>query len=305
MKALVVGAGAVGAALASKIFDSDPESIALCASGPRMERYARDGIIVNGTRYDFALADSGKDSLYDLILVAVKNRDLPAAMDEIDPFVGEGTTIVSLLNGITSEEILRKKYGAEKVPLAMIIGIDATRNFNEVVFTSVGEIRFGEEKNSPGSYSPRITCVSQFLASHNVPNTIPEDMTRQLWYKFMLNVALNQWTAILGLSYGDVQKIPPARQLVADTMREVIALSQKLGTGLLESDIAATFRTLDTLRPDGRTSMLQDVDAKRATEVDAFSGVVLEKCRQTGLNAPINSALYLALKALEATFVQK
>lgn len=305
MKALVVGAGAVGAALASRIYDSDPESVALCASGQRRERYARDGITVNGNRYKFALADPAKPSFYDLILVAVKSKDLSAAMLEMDPFVGEKTTIVSLLNGITSEEVLRKKYGAEKVPLAMIIGIDATRDHDEVVFTGVGEIRYGEEKNLPGAHSPRITGVSQFLASHNIPNSIPEDMTRQLWYKFMLNVALNQWTAILGLSYGDVQKIQPARQLVADTMREVIVLSQKLGTGLLESDIAATFMTLDKLRPYGRTSMLQDVDAKRATEVDAFSGVVLEKCREQGLTAPINSALYLALKSLEATFIRK
>ncbi len=302
MRALVVGAGAVGAAIASRIHDSAPGDVALCASESRRERYAREGVTVNGKRYDFALADPANPLLCDLVILAVKNRDLPDAMLEMAPFIGEGTTILSLLNGITSEEILRETYGPERVPLAMIIGIDAVRNRNEVSFNGIGEIRFGEERNIPGTPTARIAAVSEFLAGHNVPNSIPADMIRQLWYKFMINVAVNQWTALLGLSYGDLQKNRPARQLVIDTMREVIALSGALGTGLIEGDIDVAFRTLDGLHPGGKTSMLQDVEARRPTEVDAFAGVVLEKCRLIGLSAPINSALYLALKALEAAF---
>jgi 2-dehydropantoate 2-reductase len=302
MKALIVGAGAVGAALASRLYDTDRASVALCASGERKSRYASEGVYVNGRRYDFALADADSPGEYDLILLAVKNYNLPEAMHEMHPFVGEKTTIISLLNGITSEEILREKYGVLRVPLAIIIGIDALREKNQIHFSSIGEIKFGEETNDPKKPSDRLSRVSRFLNDHLIPNSIPADMNRQLWFKFMLNVAVNQWTAILGFDYGDLQKNSAIRTLLADTMREVITLSKAMGTGLAESDIASTFVTLDKLRPEGRTSMLQDVDAKRTTEVEAFAGVVMEKCRRLGLAAPINSALYLAIKALESAY---
>ncbi|MCE1207639.1 MAG: NAD(P)-binding domain-containing protein, partial [Spirochaetia bacterium] len=191
-KALIAGAGAIGAAIASRIFDVDPDAIALAASGERKQRYLRDGFIVNGKRYDFRLADSTMAEPYDLIILAVKNYDLESAIEEIRPFFGENTTILSLLNGITSEQILRAEFGKDAVPLAFIIGIDALRAGNRIDFPRPGEIRFGDEKNDPDNLRPAIAEIADFLKSHNVPYSIPGDMVRAMWYKFMMNVGLNQ-----------------------------------------------------------------------------------------------------------------
>ena len=221
------------------------------------------------------------------------------------PYVGSDTTILSLLNGISSEEILKKEFGAEKVPLAMIISIDALRIGNSIRFTSAGEIRFGDEKNTPGALSPRIAAVSRFFASHNVPAAIPDDMVHTLWFKFMLNVGLNQWSAVLRAPYGLFQASPSSRILLAATMKEVIALARVQGVGLDESHIDVVFATIDRLRGDGKTSMLQDIDAGRKTEVEAFAGVVVEKSRELGLDAPINRALLLAIRAMEEGFVHR
>lgn len=300
--ALIVGAGAIGAAVASRIYDVDPEAVALWTEGERRERYLRDGLIINGKRYDFRMGEVSRDAPSDLILIAVKSYDLAEAMKGLGPFVGPDTTILSLLNGIDSEEILRAEFGKERVPLAFMIGIDSIRIGNRTEFACAGEIRFGFEKNDPAALNERVAAISRFFASHNVDHCVPEDMVRALWFKFMLNVGLNQWSALLRGSYGLFQKSASAKRLLVDTMREVIALSDACGKGLVPADIDTVMTTLEKLEEGGRTSMLQDVDARRKTEVEMFSGVVMEKCRERGLPAPLNESLFLAIKALEDSF---
>lgn len=302
-KALIVGAGAIGAAVASRIFDSDPESVAILASGQRAERYAREGILVNGRRYPFALANPGTDGSYSLVLLAVKDYHLGEAIGEMRPLVGPETLVLSLLNGITSEEVLRAALAPnlpkERNPLAFMIGIDALREKGEISFLSIGEIRFGDEKNDSRALSPAVSAISRFLASHGVPHSIPEDMVKAMWYKFMLNVALNQWSAVLRAPYGFFQRSESAKKLLSSTMEEVVKLSQACGTGLESKDIEAVFTTLEKLDPESKTSMLQDIEAGRKTEVEIFARVVAEKSRARGLFAPVNEALYMAIRALE------
>lgn len=300
--ALIVGAGAIGASLASRIYDIDPEAVALCAEGGRKERYIRDGFIVNGRRYDFRLADPRSDSPSDLIIVAVKSYSLTDAIEALRPYVGPTTTIISLLNGITSEDILRAECGARAVPLAFVIGIDALRVENRTDFRNIGEIRFGFEKNDSSAPDDRVAAVSRFFASHGIPHSMPADMEKALWFKYMLNVALNQWSALLRGTYGLFQKSPSARELLVETMKEVIALSDALGKGLVPGDMDFVFSALDKIGGEGKTSMLQDVEARRKTEVETFSGVIVEKSQECGLRAPINNSLLLAIRAMEEGF---
>lgn len=302
-EALVIGAGAIGAAVASRIYDSDPEAVAIAANGERRERYAREGIVVNGRRYMFKLADPDAGHFYDLVLVAVKDYHLAQAAEELKPYVGPETLVLSLLNGITSEEVLRAglggSLGKERNPLAFMIGIDALRESGEVSFLSIGEIRFGDEKNDLAALSAPVAAISRFFTAHGVPYSIPSDMVRAMWYKFMLNVALNQWSAVLRGGYGFFQRSESARRLLSSTMEEVVRLSQACGTGLERKDIDAVFSTLEKLDPEGKTSMLQDIEAGRQTEVEIFAKVVAEKSSALGLEAPVNQALYLAIRAME------
>ncbi|MGB4585891.1 MAG: ketopantoate reductase family protein [Rectinemataceae bacterium] len=296
---LIVGAGAIGAAVASRIFDIDKAAVALCATGERRERYIREGFIVNGRRYFFPLADPTPRKPYDLVIVAVKSYHLALAIEEMRPYVAPGTIIISLLNGIASEEILRAEFRTASIPLAVIISIDALRVGNRIDFESAGEIRFGLEKNDPKALDDDVAAVARFFARHGVQYSIPENMVKALWFKFMINVAMNQWSALLRGSYLFFQKSASARELVAATMREVIALSDALGKGLVQEDVATVFATTDRLNGNGRTSMLQDVDALRKTEVDIFAGVIVQKARECGVPVPINEFLLLSIKAIE------
>jgi 2-dehydropantoate 2-reductase len=296
---LIAGAGAVGAAVAALVAEHAPSAVSVLAGGERARRYRQDGFLLNGVRRDFPLISPQEASEPDLVLVAVKTYQLEQAIADLKGHVGPRTLLLSLLNGIESEEALSRAFGAERVPLAMILGIDAVREGNATRFSGRGKIHFGDPSNREGAWSERVTRIADFFQASGVPFVVPPDMVRSLWYKLMVNVGINQASAVLRASYGAFQAAGEARELMESAMRETVTLSQAMGTGLRESDIADWDLTLAKLAADGKTSMLQDVEARRKTEVDAFAGTVLDLSASRGLDAPVNRTLHRLLRAIE------
>jgi 2-dehydropantoate 2-reductase len=149
-RVLIVGAGAVGAAVAGILQDSS--SVSILAGGERASRYRAEGFLLNGIRRDFPIVSPAESSEPDLIIVAVKSYQLPQAIADMKRHVGPGTIILSLLNGISSEEALAAEFGEEKVPIAMILGIDAVREGNSTRFSGTGKIHFGDARNTAGAW---------------------------------------------------------------------------------------------------------------------------------------------------------
>jgi 2-dehydropantoate 2-reductase len=309
-RVLVVGTGAIGAALASFIQRACPGCVSVLAEGERLERYRRDGFMVNGEAMHFRLvAPQDKvDGGFDLVVVAVKHHHLALSIDQMRGHVGPQTMILSLLNGISSEEMLGAAFGAgpgapegEKLPVyAMSLGIDAVRQDNRVNFSTFGKIHFGDRLNKSGAYSQRVLRLSQFFDRTKVPYVIPENMLRSLWFKFMMNVGINQASAVLKAPYGTFQTEPHARAVMMSLMREVVTLSKVMGMGLEDGDVQKIDEPLFSLHPGGYTSMCQDVMAGRKTEVEMFSGAMMELGRRHGVATPVNEAFFNLIQAIEA-----
>ena len=124
-------------------------------------------------------------------------------------------------------------------------------------------------------------------------------MQKRLWGKIMLNVGVNQTLALLGTTYGDIQRASEKRDTMIAAMREVIALSQAEGVGLTEDDLDYWLKVLGTLDPQGKPSMRQDVEAGRLTEVELFSGAVIEIGERHGIDTPVNRGLYEGIREME------
>ena len=115
----------------------------------------------------------------------------------------------------------------------------------------------------------------------------------------MMNVGVNQVSAILRGTYGMFRQNQDARDLMLSAFREVIALSQPSGAALNDADIQEILNILDSLSEGGKTSMLQDIEAGRKTEVDIFGGVVIEMGKKLGILTPVNEALVHIIRVLE------
>ncbi|MFH0822783.1 MAG: ketopantoate reductase family protein [Pseudomonadota bacterium] len=297
-KVAILGAGAMGAAYASKFFEASSFSTVLVAREPRYDRLKAEGLVVNGKPYSIPVVHPDETTPpADLVIVALKNHHLAEAVSDLKNIVSPETTLISVMNGLDSEEYLRAAYGAEKVLYAVALGIDAVREGNSVIYTKPGRVLFGEADNSrPGE---RVLRVQEAFERAAVPFETPPDMMRMLWWKFMINVGVNQASAVMRAPYGVFQSSPDARALMEALMSEVIALARHIGVNLGEQDIAGWYTVLDTLSPEGKTSMLQDIEAGRKTEVEAFSGKMAELGRSHGVPTPVNQTLLNIIRVLE------
>jgi 2-dehydropantoate 2-reductase len=297
-KIAIIGAGALGAAYGSILYEMDTQSVSFIASGKRYEKLKNDGVVVNGKCYAIAVARPAEATPADLLIVAVKHHHLDQAITEMKKAIGPETTILSVMNGIDSEERIGAVYGMDKVVYGLTLGIDAVREGNSVNYTNQGRIFFGEAQN-PGM-TDRVRRIKDLFDRAGIAHVIPSDMIRSLWFKYMVNVGANQASAVLRANYGTLRSSSEARNLMDEAMREVIAVARANNVDLQEKDIEEWYKVLDALNPAGKTSMFQDVEAGRKTEVEMFAGKVIELGKLHGIPTPVNQRLFDELKRIEA-----
>jgi len=289
----------MGSAYASAFYAMDPASVAFAASGARYERLKAGGIVVNGRHYPIpVLAPDDPAPPADLVIVALKHHHLPDALNDLGNRAGAETLFLSVMNGLDSEAIIAARYGQERVLYANAVGIDAQRDGNVVRFSKIGTVVFGEADNT--TLSERVRRLQALFDRAAIPHQTPVDMIRAMWWKLMINVGINQASAVLGAPYGVFQTNPEAQAIMEAAMRETVAVAQAAGVNLSGQDIADWYPVMNQLHPAGKTSMLQDIEAGRKTEVEVFAGKVLALGRQYGIPTPVNEVLLHAIHVLES-----
>lgn len=293
----IIGAGAMGAYYAGRFFDMDPGCLSLVAGGERYDRLRKKGMTVNGKHYSYPVTRPEQASASDLVIVAVKHHHLPQAITDIRNAVGEKTVILSIMNGIESEEQLGAVYGAGKILYAVVLGIDAVREGNVVTCSNQGKLLFGEAENS--KISERVKALKDLFARAGIVHHTPLDMILTLWRKFTINVGMNQVSAILRAPYGVFQKSQAARDLAQEAMNEVVAIANVKGIQLSRKDAEDFLPILHTMSPHGKTSMLQDVEAKRKTEVEMLAGKVVKMGMELCIPTPVNQTFLRMIQVIE------
>ncbi len=295
----LIGLGALGILFAQKLSESmAPGTLRVVADRERITRYERDGIYCNGQRCQLTyIAPDEACQPADLVIIAVKMNGLDDAIKAVRGHIGPDTVILSLLNGIISEKLIGRAYGMDKVLLCVAQGMDAVKVKNSLTYHNAGQLSIGDIR--PGPASEKLRAVKRFFNETDIPHEVVEDMPKRLWSKFMINVGANQTTAVYRCDYRGIQPGGAYRDTMIAAMRETAAISQKEGVNLTETDIDYWLAVIDGLSPDGKTSMQQDVEAGRPTEVGLFSGTVLSLSKKHGLTCPVNQMLYDEIQAIE------
>lgn len=291
----LIGLGAIGMVAASRFQKVIPEKFRIIADRERQKRYSREGISFNGETYDFTFAGP-EDGPMDLILIATKSSGLESALDQIAPYVGENTTILSVLNGITSEEIAGRRFGMEKVLYSLFLGTTSTRIGNEVKMGGTYHFFFGEKTNK--TLSDRVQAIKALFEQTGICYQIPEDMISTLWQKYVINIGCNQANVLLRCPYGHLQQNPKARALTRQLMEEAARVAANLNIAEADRMVDRAMGVLDRLLPEDKSSMLQDVEAGRPTEIDLFAGELCRIAERIGYDVPLNRATRDIIEAL-------
>lgn len=295
-KVTIIGLGAIGAFMASKLSNVlDKMQLRILAEGERKAKLEKEGMIINDRHYTFSIVTPQEEDPADLILIATKYTGLEQAIRDIRGQVGKDTVIMSLLNGVNSEEKLQEIYGNQVIYALM--RLSSVRTNEGVYFDPKGYIEFGEAINE--ILSERIKAIKALFESADIRLRIPQDMRKALWNKYACNVAENQSSAILGIPFGAWRVSESANAIREAAMREVFEVARKKGIEMGEEEILAQRKLLSGVAYTNKTSMLQDIENKRPTEVEMFAGEMIKMGKEVGVPTPINEIFYHAIHVLE------
>lgn len=299
---LICGIGAVGSIYAQKIQKFSPKDLKILVDEERFTRYSKNPMVFNGKDLvlDYVLPEN-KDFKADLIIIATKYDGLSDAVKNIKNFVKSDTIILSLLNGVTSESIIAKEYGQDKLLLSYFIGHSAMREGRFITHDGAGKIVFGS-KNVDKSKELR---VKEFFDRVGIDYEIPDDMEHALWLKFMMNVSTNQPSAILRMTFGEMNANEKFLEFSKKLMREVQAVAKAEGVKNTDIMIDEALEAVSEMIPEGKTSMLQDVLAGRKTEVEMFAGAMIEFGKKHNIPVPYNRFMYELFGIIHKNFELK
>ena len=297
-KISLIGLGAMGVFFAPRLAAAYPEGFRVIADGERKRRLEEKGVIVNGVNYKFPIiTPEEKGDPADLILIGVKGYGLDQAIEDIRNQVGEETLIISLLNGVDSEEKLVKSFG-EKHVLYGYMRMSVVMKDGKADFDPYwGKIHFGEKLNK--EYSDRVLAVKEVFDKADIPYEIDEDMLKGIWFKFMCNIGENMTCALLGIPFGGFQVSDHANWVRIEAMKEVAAIAQKKGISIGKEEIEMQNKTILTIPYPNKPSTLQDLEAFKHTEIDMFAGTVIQMGRELGIPTPICEMFYHGIHVLE------
>ena len=292
----ILGAGAVGSYVMWGLAKKKEIDLCVVASGARKARYERDGFVINGQVYHPAVRTPEEAAGVDLFIVATKYQALRPALGDIRTVVDGHTTVMSLMNGVDSEEIIGEVIDPSQI-VHSLIKVASERKGNQVVFdpeTTIG-IVYGEADLSRGT--GRIEALNDLFADTGLHYRATDVILTENWSKFRLNVPNNQAQAMVGCGVGTYRDSEHVAFLRDRLREEVDRIAEKKGIDFDKADTSSTFGS--KVRDRARYSTLQDLDAGRHTEVDMFAGAVVRMGRELGIPAPYNEFTYHMIKALE------
>lgn len=297
----VIGLGALGTLYAHLLTEAlGREHVLVLANKGRVERYRREGVFFNGQLQDFNYADAAAvTEPVDLLLFAVKFGGLDSAVEACRHLVGPDTTLVSVLNGISSEQVLGAAFSPEQVVWCVAQRMSALKEGNHVTVSPLGELAIGVPAGQDERHLRRLTA---FFDSISFSYALPGDIATHMWSKLMCNTGCNQAAMLYQCGYGGLQVPGEARDTMLGAMREVVTVANAEGVPLSEKDIDGWLAIIDTFPADGEPSMRQDGKAHRKSELELFAGTVRRLARKHNIAVPVNDRIYEQVRAMEAAY---
>jgi 2-dehydropantoate 2-reductase len=302
MKIGIVGSGAMGSLFGGRLsaagfdvvlYDIFKEHVdKVNADGLSIEDAATGAVSVSRPR---ASMDSRSLEGADVLVIFVKSTATDQAAAELAPRAGRDAIVLTLQNGLGNEAILKTHFG----PARTAAGV-----------TSQGATFLGPGRVRHAGKGPTHVCMSDgkneklsplcaALQAAGFETHVSADVESLVWSKLVINVGINALTAITGQPNGKLLDLEETRALMADLVGEAVAVARGRGIRFTYADPLAT--VFDVARKTGanRSSMLQDFDRKRESEIDFMNGAIVREAAALGIPAPVNGAVTRLIKALE------
>lgn len=287
---IICGLGALGLTYANKLVNKC--NLKILANSERIAKYISTPPIFNDKELFLDYITPAEKFDADLIIITTKSTGLDSAIEYIKNFVTEKTLIFSLVNGISSEELIAASLKKGTIIRSFFIGHSAIRTQNKTTQDGVGKIVL--EPNKP---------LENFFTSNNIDYEISKDIIYSQWVKLGVNIILNEPSAIYEMTVGEMKKQQDYSLLAQNLIKEVKEVALKLGIKGIENFEKDVFDSVNLVSDSGTTSMYQDIMAKRKTEIEIFSGEIIKLGKKLNINTPFNQKIYDMIIEKERSFL--
>jgi len=308
MHILILGAGALGSLLGARLSQADRVRISLLTTDRQHVLAIRqDGLTVeelDGSTRCYRLpafdAPHTLEEAPDLVLVSVKTHSIEGAVSSVVDRCHAATLFLTLQNGIGNWERIARLVGEGSV----LVGTTA----QGATLLAPGRIRHGG--NGPtylgepdGPPSPRVLAVVEKFRQAGLAAESREGMAQLIWEKLHVNVGINAITALTGIRNGFIAAMPVARELCRAAVEEAMRVARAKGF-VMPEDMVERVLAIAQATAVNRSSMGQDVDHRKRTEIDAINGAIVALGEQLHLPTPVNQTLVRLVKILEANYLE-
>ena len=270
---LIVGLGGVGAVYASKI-----QNVNILVDNKRLEYYKNNPTVINNKTYNFNYITPNNGYPMDLIIISVKFYNLSQVLDNLTGFINKNTKIISLINGISSEGIIKGKYPKATTIPSYLICNSIIRKDRNIIHDDINKIVMAKDSE-----------LEDFFKLNNINYEEVEDIKSSMWQKFMLNIIANQLSAVTRKTFGEMNNLPYIEDLLWKILDEVIEIAKYEGVNNPEILAKNAINIFRNMAPYGKTSMLQDLENEKPTEIEAFSGTIIDLGKKYNIPTPYNN----------------
>lgn len=292
MRIAIFGSGGVGGFFGARLAQAGND-VHFIARGAHLRAMKEKGLKVESGAGNIHLPkpnlheDPAEIGPVDIVMYAVKLGDVESAAQKLKPLLHDRTLVIPFQNGVESPEIVAKAIGKKHVLPG--VAYIATGVSSPGVVTHTGTM----QRLQVGAGAEAFVAAAK-AAGINIEQA--EDIDRARWEKFVFLVGLSGVTTLTRQPVGVCRADPDIRATFKAAMTETWALGRKRGVRLPDDFIADRMKFVDGLHADMKTSMQHDLEAGKPLEAPWLCGAVVRMSEESGLEAPVNRAIYAALK---------
>jgi 2-dehydropantoate 2-reductase len=305
MKITIIGAGAMGGLFGTYLHIAGHEVRFLVRQQSLMDYINGNGIRLiardkEQTVFIPAVVKVSAQSASQLTIVCVKSMDTRSAAQSANITTRNDGWVLTLQNGMGNGDILADVCGGHRVIAGSTANGATVLEPGLIRHAGVGPTVLGRWETQ-GANDSKVDTVSELFNSAGLETRVVQDVRRILWEKLLINVGINAITALTGIMNGRIVDHDETRWISRTAVDEAALVAKAAGIELSDGAMDRVFQVaLDTAQ--NRSSMGQDVDRRRQTEIGAINGFVVEMADRFGIAVPVNRTLFGLIRTLESTF---
>lgn len=292
----------MGSVFAALFASAGYAPVVISRPGAHIDEMASNGLRLEGASGDRTVRlralSAPPAEVFDLIVLAVKATQVAEAIKGLGPMIGPQTTLLAMQNGLGAADLVAEAFGADQVAVGIAAGFGASVVApGHARHAGMGAIQIGAYRSLPAE---RVAHIARLWQGAGFKAEAADDIASMQWEKLVCNASFSAPCAITGLTVGEALADPALGSICLEAGAEAWRIARAAGVALKVNDPEAHIRAFAGRVAGAKPSLLQDLEAGRATEIDYINGAVPREAAKLGLAAPVNSVLARLVKALEA-----